>query len=121
MSGTGAPIDGDGDGAPGGGDVITLRVGRSRHFNYEEADGDVGRFRLAGPGRLWAFADKRQNVAPILFLTGTNLLKSKLTGSVVSNRRSGDGVVTIAELTGASSASTPLLADPAFRVEIVNP
>ena len=40
MSRTGVPIDGDG--APGGSDVITLRVGRSRHFNYKEADGDVG-------------------------------------------------------------------------------
>lgn len=118
---TGTPIDGDGDGAPGGSDVITVRVGRSRHFNYKEADGDVGRFKLAGPGRLWAFADKRQNVAPILFLSGANPLKSRLTGSVVPNRRAGDGVVSIAELTGTSSASTPLLTDPAFRVEIVNP
>jgi hypothetical protein len=118
---TGAPIDGDGDGTPGGSNVIHVRVGRSKHFNYKEADGDVGRFRLAGPGRLWAFADKRRTVAPVIFLSDANPQKSRLIGSVVRNPRSGDGVVTIHQLTGASSASTPLLADPAFRIEVVNP
>ena len=117
---SGVPIDGDGDGTPGGSEVFTVRVGRSKHFNYKESDGDVARFNVRGPGRLWAFAAKRRGIPPILFLSDADPARSSLTASVKPSR-SGDGVVTIGQLTGASQASTDLLTNPAFHVLVVNP
>ena len=116
----GAPIDGNGDGRPGGDAVINSRVLRVSRFVFREADGDTGRLRLNGAGKLRVWSDHRRNIAPVVFLFGTNA-QSTLTGSVVRNRRTGDGVVTIHQITGAASASVPLLTDPAFRVDVVNP
>jgi hypothetical protein len=118
---TGAPIDGNGDGRPGGNQLFHSRIIRASHFFFREGDGDKGRLTLSGPGALRVWADKRRHAAPVVFLTGTDALRSTLTGSVVRNRRRGDGVVTLRELTGTSSASVPLLTDPAFRVEVINP
>ena len=116
----GAAIDGNGDGRAGGDAVIHSRVLRGSRFVFREADGDVGRLRLAGPGVLRIWSDHRRHIAPVVFLFGTDA-SSTLSGSVVRHRKSGDGVVTIHQISGAASASAPVQTDPAFRVVIVNP
>ena len=118
---TGAPIDGDGNGQAGGDVVVHSRVTRSAGFRFTEADGDRARVRLSGPGTLRVWSDHRRNIPPVFFLFGTDATQSSLTGSVIRNRRTGDGVVTIRQINQASLASLPLLVDPAFRVEVVNP
>jgi hypothetical protein len=118
---SGTPIDGNGDGRAGGDAVVYSRVLRVSRFVFKEADGDTARLRLSGPGKLRVWSDRRRNIPPVVFLFGTDASRSSLTGSVVRHRRTGDGVVTIHQITGTSSASVPLLADPAFRVNGVNP
>ena len=118
---TGAPIDGDGDGQAGGNAVIHSRVIRAGGFTFREADGDRARLRLAGPGALRVWSDARRNIPPVIFLVGTNPARSTLTGSVIRARRTGDGVVTIREISQTTLASVPLLTNPAFNVQVVNP
>ena len=115
----GNPIDGNGDGKPGGDVVIHSRVVRARRFVFRDADGDTARLTLKGPGSLRVWSDKRRVVPPVVFLTGTNAGQSTLSGAVRHGRR-GDGVVTIHEISGTSTAATPLLSDPAFHVDVVN-
>jgi len=117
----GNPIDGNGDGAPGGNAVLRARIVKASRFSFREADGDRARLRLHGPGKLWALTSRQREFAPVIFLNKTNALKSGLTGSVVRHRRTGDGVVTLRQLSGTAFASLPLLADPAFRVEVLTP
>jgi hypothetical protein len=87
---------------------------------FKEADGDSARLRLSGPGVLRVWSDRRRNIAPVIFLSDTDSSRSTLSG-VVRQRRGGDGVVTIRQINGASTAAVPLLADPAFQVLVVNP
>lgn len=116
----GGAIDGDRNGRPGGNAEIHSRVVRASRFNFTDADGDRARLRLTGPGTLRVWSDHRRTVSPVVFLTATNA-QSTLTGSVVRNRRTGDGVVTLRQIVGTGSASVPLLTDPAFRVEVATP
>ena len=118
---SGAPIDGNGDGTPGGSAVLRLRVARASRFQFREADGDRARLRLHGPGEIWSVTSRRREFAPVLFLNKTNALRSDLVGSVIRHRRTGDGVVTLRQISGTAFASVPLLADPAFRVEMAIP
>jgi hypothetical protein len=120
MTATGAPLDGNGDGKPGGDAILHSRVVRASRFNYREADGDMMRLRLTGPGVLRVWSDHRRNVAPDVFLFGTNASQSTLTGTVKKGRH-GDGVVTLHQISGTATAVVPLLVDPAFRVEVNNP
>lgn len=117
----GAPIDGDANGTPGGSLVVRARLIRSSTVTFREADGDRVKLRLVGPGKLWAVVSRTRDFAPVVFLNKTNALRSGLVGSVVQNRRTGDGVATIRQISGTTFAAVPLLVDPAFRVEIVNP
>ena len=117
----GAPIDGDGNGTPGGNEILKVRVTRTKRFQFKEGDGDRAKLRLHGPGELWAVVSKQRQFPPIIFLNRTNALTSGLTGRVTPNRRTGDGAVTLRQISGVTFASVPLLADPAFRVEAVIP
>jgi hypothetical protein len=117
----GTPIDGDGNGKPGGNAEVHSRVVRSSHFNFREADGDTARLRLGGPGTLRVWSDKKRIISPVVFLFGTNAGQSVLAGTVHRNRKHGDGVVTIRQISQTSLATVPLLTDPAFHVEVVNP
>ena len=116
----GNPIDGNGDGKAGGDAVLHSRIVRAPGFTFREADGDSARLKLAGPGVLRVWSDRKRNIAPDVFLFLTSAPRSTLTGTVRKGRH-GDGVVTIHQLTGTSTATVPLLNDPAFRVEVVNP
>jgi len=117
---TGASIDGNGDGKAGGDAIIHSRVVRVSGFNFKEADGDSARLRLKGPGVMRIWSDHRRNVPPDIFLFATDAAKSTLSGTV-KRHKGGDGIVTIHQITGTSQASVPVLADPAFHVEVVNP
>jgi hypothetical protein len=117
----GSPIDGNGDGRAGGDIAIHSRVVRTSRFVFRERDGDTALLRLTGPGVMRVWADTRRNLAPVVFLVGTNAGQSTLTGTVRRGRRAGDGVVTIHEISGTSTASAPLVTDPAFHVDVVNP
>jgi hypothetical protein len=117
---TGAQIDGNGDGKPGGDAILHSRVVRASNFNYREADGDQARLHLSGPGVLRVWSDHRRNVAPDVFLFATNASQSTLSGTVKKGRH-GDGVVTLHQISGTSTAVVPLLVDPAFHVEVNNP
>ena len=117
----GEPIDGNGDGRAGGHAVIHSRVLRGPRYQLRERDGDTLRLRLTGPGVLRVWSDHRKNIAPVVFLFGAEPSGSTLSGTIVRNRRNGDGVVTIHQLSGTASASVPVLADPAVRVNVVNP
>jgi hypothetical protein len=118
---TGALIDGDGNGRPGGSQIFHSRVIRASRFNFTEADRDRARLRLSGPGSMRVWSDKKRIAPPVIFLVGTDPARSTLTGTVVRGRRTGDGVVNIRELSGTASASVPVLTDPAFVVHVVNP
>jgi hypothetical protein len=118
---SGAAIDGDGDGRPGGNAFFFSRVVRAGGFTFREADGDRGRLRLHGPGSLRVWSDKKRIAAPVVFLVGTDAGRSTLSGSVLQNRRRGDGVVALHQVSGTASASVPLLNDAGFRVQVVTP
>jgi hypothetical protein len=117
----GVVIDGNGDGTPGGSALVRARVVKTSRFNFREPDGDRAHFRLVGPGKIWAVTSRRRDFAPVLFLNRTSALSSGLIGKVTPNRRTGDGVVTIRQISGTAFASVPILADPAFRVEVASP
>lgn len=117
----GVPLDGNGDAGPGGNAVLRTRITRTTTLTFREADGDRARLRLLGPGKIWAVVSRGRDFPPLLFLNKTSALKTGLTGNVVRNRRTGDGVVTIRQISGTAFASVPLLLDPAFRVEVVTP
>ena len=97
---------------------MQLPTGASR-FVFKDADGDVARLRLTGPGVMRLWSDVRRNVPPVIFLTGTTA-QSTLSGTVL-RRKNGDGVVRIHEISGTTSANVPVLTDPAFHVDVVNP
>ena len=118
---TGAAIDGNGDGVAGGSQVIHSRVKCAGGFTFREADGDKATLKLRGPGTLRVWSDRRRGAAPIIFLVGTDPARSTLTGSVMRNRRHGDGVATIRQISGTTTASVPLLTDPAFVFQVVSP
>jgi hypothetical protein len=121
LDATGAPIDGNGDGRPGGNQIFHSRVTRASNFNFREPDGDKARLRLSGPGVLRVWSDHHRGAPPVVFLYGTDPARSTLNGSVVRNKHHGDGVVVLRQVSGTSLASVPLLTDPAFRVEVVSP
>ena len=117
----GLTIDGDGNGVAGGSLVLRNHVARVSRLTFREPDGDRARLRLVGPGKIWEVVSRRRVFPPILFLNKTNALKSGLLGHVVRNPRTGDGVVTIGQVTGTTFAAVPILGDPAFHFVTVNP
>jgi hypothetical protein len=117
----GVAFDGNRDGVPGGSGVMRLRVQATKNVVFRDADGDRARVRLSGPGKIVSITATRRQTAPILFLNRTNALKSGVIGSVVRNRRTGDGVATIRQISGTGFATVGILTSPLFRIEIVNP
>jgi hypothetical protein len=117
----GVPFDGNHDGRPGDSGVMRLRVQATKNVVFRDADGDRARVRLSGPGKIVSITATRRQTPPILFLNRTNALKSGVIGSVARNRRTGDGVATIRQLSGTAFATVGILTNPLFRIEIVNP
>jgi hypothetical protein len=118
---SGARIDGNYNGKPGGDLIVRTRLTRAKSFNFRDADGDRARLRLDGPGRIWAVRSKQRLFPPVLFLNRTNALKTELTGKVKRDPKTGDGVATIGQISGVTFAAVSILTDPAFRVNVVSP
>lgn len=118
---TGIPFDGNRDGVPGDSGVMRLRVRATRTVVFRDADGDRARVKLTGPGKIVSVTATRRQTPPILFLNRTNALKTGVTGFVARNRRTGDGVATIRQLSGTAFAAVGILTSPSFRIDFVSP
>jgi hypothetical protein len=121
MDATGVPIDGNYDGKPGKDAVLHMHLVKAKNFEFNDPDGDHAKLHLTGPGRLWGVRSKQGGFPPLVFLHQTNGLKSGLTGKVKRHKKTGDGLVTIGQISGTTFASAPILTDPAFHVNVVSP
>jgi hypothetical protein len=100
---------------------MRLRVQATKNVVFRDADGDRARVKLTGPGKIVSITATRRQTPPILFLNRTNALKSGVTGFVVPNRRTGDGVATIRQISGTNFAAVGILTSPSFRIDFVSP
>jgi hypothetical protein len=116
----GTPLDGDGDGRPGGDVVVRYRANARRSLTFRDADGDRVRLRLRGPGELLYLAPSKGRSTPTLFFRDTDPVVSVLSGTVKKARR-GDGVADIAQISGTSRANVVIAADPTFRIRALTP
>ena len=116
----GTPLDGDGDGRPGGDVVVRYRANARRSLAFRDADGDRVKLRLRGPGEILYLAPSKGRSSPTLFFRDTEPFTSTLTGTVRKARR-GDGVADIAQISGTSRAQVPIANDPTFRIRALTP
>ena len=120
LTASGAPLDGDGNGRPGGDIVVRYRANSRRSLTFRDPDGDRAKLRLTGPGEILYLAPSKGRSSPTLFFRGTQFATSVLTGTVKKARR-GDGVVDVAQISGTSSVGVGIAGDPAFRVRALTP
>jgi hypothetical protein len=120
MTAAGTPLDGDGNGRPGGDVTLRFKAGAKRSMSFREADGDRAKIRLEGDGRFLYFLPIRGRSSPSIFLRDTNVAGSVLSATVKKGKR-GDGVIDLAQLSGASTAQVQFQNDPAFRIRAVVP
>jgi hypothetical protein len=120
LAADGTPIDGDGNGRPGGDVVVRYRVNARRSLTFRDPDGDRAKLRLTGPGQILYLAPSKGRSSPTLFFRDTEPVASVLTGTVKQGRR-GDGVIDIAQISGTSSVHVQFATDPAFRVRALTP
>jgi hypothetical protein len=111
----GAAIDGNGDTKPGGDVLLRFKSRAIKQFDFKEADGDRVHVELTGSGRLFYFLPIHGKSSPSIFIREADLANTVLSGTVRQGRN-GDGVADIAQITGTSTATVPLLTDPAFRI-----
>jgi len=117
---TGQPIDGNGDGTPGGDAVIKFSARKGRRISYHDAAGDKVILNLTGPGTIHALFQRTGDPAPIVFIVGANSSKSVLTGTVLKGIQ-GAGVAVIQELTGTATFQDNLSNNPFFDVQTTQP
>lgn len=108
----GNPIDGDGNGKPGGDVILRFKAAVKKKFNYKDSDGDKAKIKLDGEGRLFYLYAKHGRSSPVIFTRFTNA-SSILSGTVKQGKR-GNGTVEIAEITGTEVTNT--LTNPPFNV-----
>lgn len=120
LAADGTPLDGDGNGRPGGDVVVRYRANVRRSLAFRDADGDRAKLRLSGPGQIFYLAPGKGRSSPTLFFRGTDPVASVLSGTVKKSRR-GDGVVDIAQISGTSSVHVAFATNPAFRVRALTP
>jgi uncharacterized repeat protein (TIGR01451 family) len=109
LSASSAPIDGDWDGRAGGDFIGSL--GRGRSLSYRDANGDLVKLNLRGPGSLELIRGPRGN-ARALVVSGANPRRSKVSGTVRKARRGGDGLTAIGTIVGLGSFRTKLKTPP---------
>ena len=120
LTADGTPLDGDGDGRPGGDVVVRYRANARRSLAFRDADGDRVKLRLRGPGEILYLAPSKGRSSPTLFFRDTDPFVSTLTGTVKKARR-GDGVADIAQISGTSRANVVIATDPTFRIRALTP
>ena len=120
MTAAGTPIDGDGNGRPGGDLFLRYKARASKTLSFKEADGDRVRLRVTGGGHMLYFLPIRGRSSPAIFMRETNPATSILVGTVKQGRN-GDGVIDIAQISAASTAQLPIQSDPAFRIRTITP
>ena len=113
----GTPIDGNGDGKPGGDAIIKFSSHRGRHFTYKDADGDRVTLTLSRPGELVVMLRRTGSPNPVVYVEGGDPLLTVLTGTVKKGRH-GDGIATLQELAGTSTFQNGLTGNPAFVVQM---
>jgi uncharacterized repeat protein (TIGR01451 family) len=109
LASSGGPIDGDGNGVPGGDYVGS--AGRGRLLTYLDASGDTVTLRLSGPGSMELIRGPEGN-ARALIVSGTNARRSSLTGSVRRGKRAGNGVTPIRAISGLGTFRLKLKTPP---------
>jgi hypothetical protein len=115
----GNPFDGKGIGAASD-LVFTYVYHHGKHVSFRDGDGDVVHLDLKGPGEIFLIQQPHKNPSPMVFMSGTTIAKSVLTGTV-RKTHTGDGTVVLAELEGTNSVQTNLLTNPVFSVQLVEP
>ena len=119
----GMALDGNYDGVPGGNAALKYKSHRGQYVNIKDVDGDRLKLHLSGPGQILLTqrrGDPDPN-GPLVFLIGTNASRSTLSGQVMINKKRGDGIVPLAELTGISSAQVTILNDPSIPIGMTQP
>ncbi len=120
LTADGTPLDGDGNGRPGGDVVVRYRANARRLLSFREADGDRVRLRLQGPGELLYLSPSKGHSSPTLFFRNTNVSQSVLIGTVKRGKR-GDGIADVAQISGTSAAQVSIATDPTFRIRALTP
>jgi hypothetical protein len=115
----GNPFDGKGIGKASD-LVFTYVYHHGQHIHFRDGDGDIVHLDLKGPGEIFLIQQPRKNPSPMVFVSGTTLANSVLTGTV-RKVHTGNGTVVLAELEGTNSVQTNLLTSPVFSVQFVEP
>jgi uncharacterized repeat protein (TIGR01451 family) len=101
----GVPIDGDGDGIPGGDFVAT--IGRGRDLSYIDADGDRVQIRLRGPRGTMDLVRGPLGNARVVRIVNAHPRRTTLSGSV-RRRVASDGVASIPQIVGLETVRNRL-------------
>ena len=72
------------------------------------------------PGRIISLTYRKRQPSPIILLEGTVPGQSVLSGTVKKGKK-GDGVFSIDQISGTSTAQVTFLSDPAFHIDVTNP
>jgi hypothetical protein len=119
----GVPLDGNNDGTAGHNAALKYKSHRGQNVTIQDVDGDHLKLHLSGPGQI-LLTQRRRHPDPagaLVFLIGTDANRSTLSGQVKTNRKSGDGIVPLTELTGISSAQVTILNDPSIPIGMTQP
>lgn len=102
---SGNPVDGDGDGIPGGDFVGTLALGTRLSFFDRDADHITLTLENGGVMEMRILPGKE---GPELFLLGTNPTQSLLSGRVTPSQLGGDGKITFGSINGMKKVRNQL-------------
>jgi len=105
-----------GDGTGGHDSVITWKYHKGKSISFRDADGDHVTLHLTGKGELFSIQHPHGVPSPMVFISG-GAVGSTIVSGKVKRSNHGDGVVTLTQLSGISSANvTLLLSNPQFQI-----
>lgn len=111
----GNAFDGNNDGTGGDDTVLTWVYHKGKRIHYRDQDGDIVTLKLKGKGELFSIQHPIGPRLPMLFIEGAVPGSTIVSGAVVQ-KKTGDGIADIAQLTGFASADVTLLTDQHFRI-----
>jgi hypothetical protein len=120
LSPGGAPIDGDGNGRPGGDATCGSSPPPARRSRSARPTATAPASASTAAGTCSTSSRPAAAARPAIFLRETNPASSVLTGTVRPGKR-GDGVIDLAQVGAASTAQVPIATDPAFRIRLIAP